>query len=79
MSGSWFIGAGLTCGFVGAVLLFLYGVPRYGPLSSAGQSFLLLEEDDPEERSAVERADALGKLGMILIAVGFVLQFIALL
>jgi hypothetical protein len=76
--GTWLNGIGLACGFAGAVLMFFFGVPRYSHAAREGHSFFLLEEDDPALMKAARRADLLSKAGMLLLAAGFVLQFVAL-
>ena len=47
---------------LGALAIFRFGVPRYPTRSEAGQQMLLLENDDPDEVRAVERADLLSRL-----------------
>lgn len=74
----WLNGVGLALGFFGALLMFFYGVPRYPSKESAGHNVLRLEQDDPDEAKTVKRADLLGRGGLVLLAVGFLLQFVAL-
>lgn len=75
---AWLNGIGLTCGLVAALLMYRYGVPRYPHWSLAGRSVLLLEQDDHAELAAVYRAERLSRAGVVLLAVGFLLQLIAL-
>jgi hypothetical protein len=79
MLGTWLIGFGLALDIAGACLMFRFGVPAYPQRARAGQSHLLLEEDDPEEKQRVERADRIAKLGIVLLVAGFAFQFVGLL
>jgi hypothetical protein len=78
MCGTWLIGLGLALDIAGACLVFRFGVPAYPQRARAGQSYLLLEENDPEEKQRVERADRLGKLGIGLLIAGFAFQLVGL-
>ena len=69
---------GLGLNLVGAVLLFLFGVPAHLPPEAARQSFLVLEQDDPESERASLRSIEWSKWGMFLLGVGFVVQLVAL-
>ncbi len=79
MSSDWLNGIGLICSLLGALLIFRFGVPAYPTRSHAGQSFLLLGGDDRSERAKVEFADRVSKGGALLLALGFALQFVAIL
>ena len=79
MSADWLNGIGLVCNMLGALGIFVFGVPRYPTRERAGKSFLLLEgPDDEDERTRVTRADWLNKAGAVLLGIGFALQFAAL-
>ena len=69
---------GLVHGFVGAVLMYRFGVPRYPEKSRAGAGFIRLEEDDEDEKRSVDQADRWGRLGVALVAAGFVFQLLGL-
>ncbi len=69
---------GLLCNIAGAILIFFFGVPAYPTREAAGQNVLLIEEDNPEGLAAVTYAERVSKLGLGLLIVGFVVQFLAL-
>jgi hypothetical protein len=76
---TWLNAIGLVLSLVGSVLMFVFGVPAYPDKARAGTGALLLEADFPEERRRVYQADRIGKLGLGLLALGFALQFAAIL
>ena len=72
MLSQWLITTGLSCDVVGAVLVLTFAL---GPkVSRGGASFLQLEGADPEESTKAERYERFGKVGAVLIILGFVLQ-----
>ena len=75
----WLNGAGLVCNMLGVVAIFRFGVPYYRPLADAGKSMLLLEQDDPVDKGRASRAAWLSCGGLVLLFVGFALQFVAVL
>jgi excisionase family DNA binding protein len=50
-------GIGLVLGFVGAMLLFFFNVPRFPTREDAGNIRLILEQDDEDEKERVKWAD----------------------
>lgn len=64
--------AGLTINLAGVVLLFRYGMPYR--VETRGRSYLLLEEDDADAVRVEAFYRKLGKLGLVLIVIGTVLQ-----
>jgi len=77
MSVEWLNGIGLTLNIAGVVLIFRFGVPYYRSGADAGNSYLLLEADDPEAAVSARRASWLSYDGLALLGFGFVLQLIA--
>jgi hypothetical protein len=75
----WLNGAGLVCNLLGVLAIFRFGVPYFRPVADAGKSFLLLEADDPAERSRVTLAASLSRAGLLLLLLGFALQLTAVL
>jgi hypothetical protein len=69
---------GLVCNIVGAGLLFRYGVPAHRPVEDAGKGFLLLEEEDHDQARGMFRAVEISRWAMLLLVVGFIIQFVAL-
>lgn len=78
MSADWLNGAGLVCNILAVVAVFLFGVPRYPSAEEAGHVNLILEQEDAAEGERVQRAVWLSRAGLILLGVGFALQFVAL-
>ena len=78
MSATWLNGIGLCCNLAGVVAIFFWGVPRYRPVADAGKSYLMMEQDDPKAGARAKLASVLSVLGLGLLFVGFVLQFVAL-
>lgn len=62
-----------TLGFAGTVLIYLYGVPRQ--IDTKGSIYLVCEEQDSQEIDKIKRFKFLGNLGLLLIALSFVLNF----
>ena len=63
----------------GSLLPFCFGVPNYPEKSRAGHINLIGEQEDPDEKGRVRRADWLSEGGAQLLALGFVFQFASLL
>jgi hypothetical protein len=74
----WLTGIGLVLGFVGALLLFFFNVPRYPLKADAGKLGLELEQEDEAEKERVKWADFWSRCGVVLLAIGFALQFAGL-
>jgi hypothetical protein len=66
---------GLGADIIGAVLLWRFGLPR--DVRRSGASYLLLEQTDEREVAKAKRYDALGTLGICLLAAGFALQLLS--
>ena len=67
---------GLVLDIIGAVLLFRYGLPE--DVSRGGASYELREEEDEAEKLKAKRYDSLGRLGLLLLIAGFMLQLVAI-
>lgn len=76
--GTWLTAIGLALGFIGALLMFRFGVPAYPDKSSAGNIHIIAEQSDEDEKQRVERAEVIAKVGVALLAFGFLLQFVGL-
>jgi hypothetical protein len=63
---------GLVLDIVGAVLLWLYGIPE--PISRTGAQYLITGMTDEKTKQKAKRFHTLSKLGLGLLIVGFVLQ-----
>ena len=72
----WLAGIGLVLGFGGAMLLFFFNIPRFP--SDAGKGAILQEQEDEAEKQRVKWADRWGRLGAVLLAVGFAFQLAGL-
>jgi hypothetical protein len=70
---------GLVCDIVGAGLLFFFGVPPM--VNPSGRIFMTREMrvvgTDPAAIRRAKRYERLGRLGLILLIVGFALQFLS--
>ena len=66
---------GLVLDIVGAILLFIYGLPEN--ISREGYSNLVTEEVDEKEVRLANFYDRMGRLGLLLLISGFVLQLVA--
>ena len=65
---------GLLLDIVGVVLLFKYGLPEFSP--SGGVDSLAIGPSAPEEICKEKKYRKMGKMGLVLIVSGFVLQLI---
>jgi hypothetical protein len=61
---------GLTCGLAGTVLVWIYGLPAIKVLSRASYSEIRITDE-------MRQYTRLSRLGLGLIALGFLLQLIA--
>lgn len=61
----------LAIGFIGTLILFKFGLPSIDVLNSGG--YVEMSETDD-----IRRYKAFSKIGIALIAAGFLLQFVAL-
>jgi hypothetical protein len=71
----WIAPIGLILDIIGAYLIFKYGLPE--ELSRTGATFIITEEEDPDEIVKAKKYDKLSKLGFRLLIVGFLLQLIS--
>ncbi len=67
--------AGLLCDITGAILLFKFGLPEN--ISKKGHINLILEQIDENEKRKAKKYDLWGKIGLILIIIGFVFQLLS--
>lgn len=67
---------GLIVDIVGAVLLFLYGLPA--KLDREGHDYIITEAINEDEKRKAAKFDRLGRAGLLLLVFGFLLQLIAL-
>lgn len=65
---------GLTLDIVGAVVIFLFGLPA--AINREGHSCLILEETDETMKQRARRYEWLGRAGLGLPIVGFVGQLL---
>ena len=65
---------GLLLDIVGIGLLWKFGLPP--DVRRGGVGYLMLEESDPEEAAKAEKYDRYGRLGLGLLVLGFMLQFV---
>jgi hypothetical protein len=66
---------GLFFDIAGAVLLYLYGLPEN--ISPTGSTAIVLEKKDEQEIAKAACYKRRGRLGLILLIVGFLLQFVS--
>ena len=66
---------GLVVDIIGAVLLFKFGLPD--SINRKGHIYLITEQNNPEEERKCQQYDRFGKLGLIFIIIGFLLQVIS--
>jgi hypothetical protein len=71
---------GLVLNLAGALLMYLYGVPRYRTKGEADTHGLLLESSGSRttEADAIARAEFIANVGGALLVLGFVVQLVAL-
>jgi hypothetical protein len=62
-------------GFLGAVLLYCFGLPPQ--VRPDGASFLRLEQDDEEEKAKAKLYRKIGRFGLSLVITSFALQFVS--
>jgi hypothetical protein len=66
---------GLFFDIAGAILVWRYGLPA--KLDRDGTTFFALQAVNQEEKEKAKLYDQLGKLGLGLLVVGFVLQLVS--
>jgi hypothetical protein len=70
----WFNVAGLALDIIGALLLWRYGLRA--EISRSGADYLTAEQENEAEKALARRYDHLGRLGLIVLILGFALQLI---
>jgi len=65
---------GLALNFTGALIIFFFGLPPR--VRESGARYLLLEGEDKEEIRKGIRYRRISRLGLILLAIGFLLQLL---
>ena len=65
---------GLILNFAGAVIIFFFGLPSR--VREGGEKYLLLEGEDKEEIEKGKKYRKISKLGLMLLATGFLLQLL---
>jgi len=65
---------GLALNFTGALTIFFFGLPPR--VRESGARYLLLEGEDKEEIRKGIRYRRISRLGLILLAIGFLLQLL---
>lgn len=63
-----------TLGFIGTMLIFFYGLPP--KVDPDGHIHLILEQEDKLEKRKGKIYKKIGYLGIILIAISFLLQMV---
>ena len=66
---------GLVCDIVGAVLVWLYGLPE--AISRSGSINMIMEQEDLAEKAKAKLYDCIAMWGMLLLVVGFALQLVS--
>jgi hypothetical protein len=65
---------GLASSFAGAIILFFFGLPPR--VRESGARYLSLEGEDKDEIKKGRRYRKISRLGLILLALGFLLQLL---
>jgi len=65
---------GLILNFVGAIIIFLFGL--HPMISESGAIHLIAEQVDEGEIKKAKRYRMISRIGLILLAVGFILQLL---
>jgi hypothetical protein len=63
-------------GFLGTVLIFFYGIPKQ--IDTGGRIGICLEQEDKEEKKKIKKYKLWSNIGLGLIALGFLLNFLTL-
>jgi len=66
---------GLSFDIIAGLLLWKYGLPEV--INRKGMSFLALESTDKDEIKKAKKYDALSRVGVILLILGFILQLVS--
>jgi hypothetical protein len=65
---------GLALSFTGTIILFFFGLPP--KVRESGARYLLLEGEDKHEIEKGRKYRRISRLGLILLAVGFLMQLL---
>ena len=65
---------GLALSFAGAITIFFFGLPPN--VRESGRRYLALEQEDEGEIKKGRRCRKISRFGLILLAVGFLLQLL---
>ena len=65
---------GLALGLAGAIIIFFFGLPPN--VRESGMRYLALEQEDKDEITKGKRYRKISRLGLILLAIGFLLQLL---
>ena len=63
-----------VCGFVGAILTIVYGLPA--EIHADGHGYLMLEQVDQNQIQIATTYGVFDKMGLVLITISFLLQLI---
>ena len=66
---------GLVFDILGAILLFKFGLPE--DVSRSGHTYLVLEQEDSNEKAKGVFYDRWGKVGLVSLIIGFLLQAVS--
>lgn len=66
---------GLTFDIIGIIVLFKYGLPQ--EINKHGHGYLIVEQEDEEEKIKWEKYYFRSKLGLTSLIIGFILQIIS--
>lgn len=67
--------AGLVLDIIGAIFLFIYGVPEH--IDKYGHIFIISDDIDEGEKMKWRKYDCWAKFGVGLLILGFVLQLLS--
>lgn len=65
---------GLASSLAGAIIIFFFGLPPN--VRESGMRYLALEQEDKDEIKKGKRYRMISRIGLILLAVGFLLQLL---
>jgi hypothetical protein len=66
---------GLIFDIIGAILIFIYGVPS--EISKTGAQYRILEQEDENEKALWKKYNLRSKIGLGLLITGFAFQFLS--
>ena len=74
--GTFVSSTGLMLDIIGAILIFLYGLPE--ALSRKGHQHIITEQEDHAEVLKAKKYDFRARIGLALLIAGFVLQLVGI-